>query len=82
MMPGEMRKGDVVSYMFDTGAMGLDVLYGVVCQAGPKTFTVCWESGIKNRVEQGRRGIKRIESEDLDEDARESVRRAIRAIER
>ncbi len=75
-----MEKGDIVSYMFDTGAMGLDVLYGVVSHAGPKTFTVVWESGNRNRVEQGRHGIKKIRLEDLDDSGRESVEHALKVL--
>lgn len=48
------KKGDVIVMWFDTGAMGADLCLGIVIAAGPKTYRVRWESGITNRVEQGR----------------------------
>lgn len=46
--------GDVIATWFDTGAMGAQLLFGVVIAAGPKAYRVRWESGLSNRVEQGR----------------------------
>lgn len=48
-----VRVGDIVRYWFDTGAFGYVYIYGIVEKAGPKRFTVRWESGIRNRPEQG-----------------------------
>ncbi|MGO9837875.1 MAG: hypothetical protein ACLP1X_27110 [Polyangiaceae bacterium] len=61
------RRGDYVKYWFDTGAMGYTILYGVVEQAGPKTYTVRWESGIRNRVRQDNPSVKVVSPEDVDE---------------
>lgn len=75
-----MKKGDVVSYMFDTGAMGLSPTYGIVIQAGPKTFTVAWESGNRNRVEQGYRGIRKLAESEIDHDVLGSIRRVLETL--
>lgn len=48
-----MARGDYVQTWFDTGAMGCTILYGVVIAAGSKSYTVRWESGIRNRIKQG-----------------------------
>jgi hypothetical protein len=48
------KVGDIVASWFDTGAFGATLLLGVVIAAGPKTYRVRWESGLSNRVEQGR----------------------------
>jgi hypothetical protein len=48
------KVGDVIATWFDTGAFGASLLFGVVIAAGPKAYRVRWESGITNRVEQGR----------------------------
>jgi hypothetical protein len=48
-----MKKvGDIVQTWFDTGAMGSNILFGRVVQAGPKAFLVVWESGLRNRLKQ------------------------------
>lgn len=47
-------RGDVIAMWFDSGAMGAALLLGVVIAAGPKAYRVRWESGLSNRVEQGR----------------------------
>ncbi len=60
-----MQVGDVVKYYFDTGALGFQYLFGVVEQAGPRTFTVRWESDIRNRVRQGNHLVTRITDPDL-----------------
>jgi hypothetical protein len=75
-----MKKGDIVSYMFDTGAMGLSPTYGVVIQGGRKTFTVVWESGNRNRVEQGHRGIRKLEGSEIDDDVLASIRRILQKL--
>lgn len=43
-------RGDIASYWYDTGAFGMKTLLGVVIKAGPKSFTVRWESGICNTL--------------------------------
>jgi hypothetical protein len=48
-----LKRGDPVQTYFDTGAFGYSLLYGRVIKAGPKTFTVLWESGLTNRLRQG-----------------------------
>ena len=48
------KVGDVIATFFDTGAFGAQVLLGVVTAAGPRMYRVRWESGIPNRIEQGR----------------------------
>ena len=53
------RVGDHVETYFDTGAFGVSLLWGKVVAAGPKTFTVEWESGLRNRLRQGDGGVWR-----------------------
>jgi len=48
------KVGDVIATWFDTGAFGMNLLFGVVIAASPKAYRVRWESGSTNRVEQGR----------------------------
>lgn len=48
------KRGDVIAMWFDTGTFGAQILFGVVIAAGPKAYRVRWESGITNRIEQGR----------------------------
>jgi hypothetical protein len=63
-----IRVGDIVKYWFDTGAFGLTTIYGIVERAGPKQFTVRWESGIRNRLNQGHPEVKLVtNSEELSE---------------
>lgn len=52
------KLGDVVETMFDTGARGAQILYGRVVRAGPKKVTIEWESGLRNRIDNGRFGVK------------------------
>jgi hypothetical protein len=48
------KVGDVIATWFDTGTFGVTLLFGVVIAAGPKAYRVRWESGITNRIDQGR----------------------------
>jgi len=48
-----LSRGETVQTLFDTGAMGLQCLYGRVIEKGRKVFTVRWESGIRNRIKWG-----------------------------
>jgi hypothetical protein len=50
----EFKTGDIVAMFFDTGAFGAQMLFGVVIAAGSKVYRVRWESGLSNRIEQGR----------------------------
>ena len=59
------ERGDIVTYWYDTGAMGCRHLYGIVVKAGPKTYTVCWESGIRNRLDQGRRDVTLLTDQEI-----------------
>ncbi len=59
------NRDDLVQTMFNTGAMGLTVLYGRVVASGPKTATVLWESNLTNRIrhDQSRVGIAKDQAE-------------------
>ena len=62
-----MKKvGDKVSYLYDTGAFGYQSLYGVVTKAGPKTFTVKWESHICNRIKQLDTNVRFLRPDEVD----------------
>lgn len=65
MNPHPMKRGEFVWTWFDTGAMGSNILIGRVVKAGSATYTVEWESGIRNRVMQGYRGINHCYAEML-----------------
>jgi hypothetical protein len=77
-LPGKhaFKRGDVVKMFFDTGAFGAQILFGLVIKAGSKVYTVVWESGIKNRLEQGRTIVALVEDPELLEEAHEGLRRA------
>ncbi len=62
-------------YWFDTGAFGYQWLYGVVEKCGPKTMTIRWESGLRNRVAIDRPDIKVIKDEEMRADARKNLSR-------
>ncbi len=82
-MADVMKKGDIVLYMFDTGAT-TGPSYGVVIQAGPKTFDVVWGScghygriagaGNRNRFGQDARGIRKLAKSEIDDDILRKVR--------
>jgi len=55
-----VKRGDLVQYWFDTGCRGHQWLYGVVIAAGPKSYTVRWESGVCNRLRQGDKNVEPI----------------------
>lgn len=56
----------IVQYQFDVGAgMGLRTLFGIVEKAGEKTFTVRWESGIRNRIQRTNNQVKRTTDPEL-----------------
>lgn len=57
------KKGDFVETWFDTGAFGATLLYGIVTAAGPKQFTVKWESGTVNRLHQDHYDIRIVDRE-------------------
>jgi hypothetical protein len=71
-----MKRGDIVKYFVTTGASGplsASTVLGVVTKIGPKTFTVLWESGIRNRVRHGARGIKLTTDPELIAEANLSI---------
>lgn len=62
-----MKVGDYVWTWFDTGAMGASYLYGRVVKAGPKTYTVQWQSDLRNRVQQGDWRVKLVSPADVEQ---------------
>lgn len=75
-----MNRDDLVQTMFDTGAMGAQFLFGVVEKSGPKTMTIRWESGIRNRVPQGRSDVTLIQDLELQAEARKKLGTAREAL--
>jgi hypothetical protein len=69
-----MKRGDYVRTWFDTGAMGATVLYGRVVKAGPRTYTVLWESGLRNRIVRENSYITPISDREQPEAARVMAR--------
>lgn len=63
-------RGQIVSFLVDTGCRGLASAYGIVVKAGPKTYTVLCESGIRNRVPQSRKDVKVVTDPETLEEAR------------
>jgi hypothetical protein len=57
----QKRIGQHVWTWFDTGALGSQVLQGQVIKAGPKTYTVEWVSGARNRVAQDDRSVNHLD---------------------
>ncbi len=77
--PAKPGLGDLVQYFFDTGCRGYAFVYGVVIAAGPKAFTVRWESGIVNRVQRDNdRGVKPINPNMISEVAKPILEEATR----
>lgn len=70
-----MKKGGLVWTWWDSGAMGASQMYGRVVKAGPKSYTVLWESGFRNRLEQGDERVKKCEKETQVEAAMEAMKR-------
>lgn len=68
-------RGELVMYWFDTGAFGCQWLYGVVEKSGQKTITIRWESGLRNRVYHGRHDIRRIDDDEMRDDAQKKLAR-------
>lgn len=59
--------GDFVMTWFNTGGKGhVSQLYGKVVAAGPKTFTVVWESGSRNRCWQAEPQVTKVGQDALD----------------
>ena len=67
--------GDYVTTWFDTGAMGMTTIWGVVTASGPKAVTVTWESGLTNRVSRDNpRDVEDVSDiESIDARARRSL---------
>lgn len=74
--PLRIRRGQYVRTWFDTGAMGATILYGRVVAAGPRAYTVCWESGLRNRLQQGDTRVTRVAVTDLDPSAVQNLEEA------
>jgi hypothetical protein len=68
----KFQRGDLVAYLYDTGGFGHQTLYGVVEKAGSKSYTVRWESGIRNRRPQNDHLVRGVHSDELDT-AREAM---------
>ena len=59
-VPTNTRKpvvGESVWTWWDTGAFGVTPLDGVVVKSGPRTFTVEWQSGIRNCIARSRHDV-------------------------
>jgi len=53
MTYGPYQNDDLVQLMVNTGrGHGSGLLYGIVYRAGPKTFSILWESDQTSRYEQ------------------------------
>lgn len=64
------KTGDFVSYLWLENKFSNGLLFGIVEKSGMKTFTVRWESGIKNRLMQNRNDVKLLIDLDSLEEAR------------
>ena len=68
-----MKIGDIVWIFYDTGAFGITPLFGIVIKKGPKTYTVRWESNIKNRIRHGEYNIKHVTDPELLKEAKKAL---------
>ena len=63
------RVGQFVSTWYDDGLHGT-ILYGVVLIAGPRTFDVRWESGLRNRRPQSCNLVQALRDSEQEAEAR------------
>ncbi len=73
-----MKVRQIVQYQYDTGARGLSTLLGIVEKAGEKTYTVRWESGIRNRVQRTNTLVKLTTDKELLQEAAKPFPEAFR----
>lgn len=52
-MAKKRERGQYVKALANAGAGMTGLQIGVVTQAGPKQYTVCWEGGFRSRYTQG-----------------------------
>ena len=71
-MAKKRERGQYVKAPVNTGAGMTGLQIGVVTQAGPKQFTVCWEGGFCTRYFQGS-GLQLMDWRDWPEGARRQV---------
>lgn len=65
------NKGDYVRIWWDTGAMGMSILYGLVVKSGPKSITIRWPNGTRNRVNrENGKGVEIVRVDEIEEAAR------------
>jgi hypothetical protein len=57
--------------------MGTRTLFGIVEKAGPRSFTVRWESGIRNRIRRGHPGVKLTTDPELLQEAAKAFPEAL-----
>jgi hypothetical protein len=69
-----IRRGDFVKTWFDTGAMGAQILFGIVIMAGPTTYTVMWESGLRNRLRVNDKRVTPLFATDVPDEVRTRLR--------
>lgn len=61
-----MKTGDVVRTWWSQGHVsGQGFCYGKVVTAGPKTFVVKWQSGVRNRIRQDSREVTLVTDPEL-----------------
>lgn len=60
-----MSRGDLVQFWWAADRDGSGWVYGIVEASGPKTITVRWESGIRQRLRRGRYDIRPIENAEI-----------------
>ncbi len=56
--------GDIIRHMTG-GDWNAGYIYGIVEKSGPKTFTVRWQSGLRNRREHGDKEFSKVADLDL-----------------
>jgi hypothetical protein len=75
-----MKRGDLVQTWFDEGGgkcLGPTIMFGIVTQAGPRSYTVMWESGLCNNF---RKDGPQAEPDPVPPDMLETARKAMKGV--
>lgn len=64
----KVQKGGFVRTWWDTGAMGVSILYGIVVKSGPKAVVIQWPNGTRNRIDREfNKGVEDVRPDEIEE---------------
>jgi hypothetical protein len=69
-----MNRGDLVQAWWAAGRNDSGWFYGVVEKCGPKTMTIRWESGLRQRLRRGVHDIRPISDPEIRAEMRKKLR--------